>query len=73
LELVSIHTRLSLACRHGILYETPRLLDINLLLNFTVKKGSLNIHLVKFPTKTAARDIKDLMEVYLVTGAEISS
>jgi hypothetical protein len=36
----------------------------SLLLNFTVKKISLNIYLVKFSkSKTAAREIKILMEV----------
>jgi hypothetical protein len=53
--------------------KNPRLLDINLLLNFTVKNSILNIDMVKFPTKNVARDIMILMEVYLVMEAKILS
>jgi hypothetical protein len=66
-ELASIHGILS----HGL--RTPQAVRYNLLLNFTVKKISLNIYLVKFPTKNCGKRDNDPDGSNLAMGARILS
>jgi hypothetical protein len=53
--------------------KTLWLLNIYFLLNNSIEKGSLHIHLMKRQPISAAKEITVLIDVYLATGEKVSS
>ena len=50
-----------------------RLLDVDFFLNLPIEESSLYIHLMKLLPMTEAKEIMTLIELYLATGAKVSS